>query len=85
MPWCVSCARYLTAPTVRPDGSCPACGHAVDTATDSATRVAAGGVAGATDQLLPPVPWHLKLLGLAVVAYLALRVWQGLVWVAEKL
>ncbi len=85
MPWCVTCARYLAPPTVRPDGSCPDCGLRVDTATDASARVAVGSAPGATDQLLPPVPWHLKLLGLAVAAYLALRAWQGIAWLADKL
>lgn len=90
MPWCVTCARYLAPPTVRPDGSCPTCGRsvAVETgtgATGTADSLHVGGLPGAPDQLLPPVPWHLKLLGVAVAAYLALRAWQGIAWIAEKL
>jgi hypothetical protein len=30
-------------------------------------------------------PWHFRLLVAAVAAYLALRAWQGVVWVARHL
>lgn len=82
MPWCVTCARYLAPPTVRPDGSCPDCGRTVAVETGS---LHVSSLPGAPDQSLPPVPWHLKLLGVAVAAYLALRAWQGIAWIAEKL
>jgi DNA-directed RNA polymerase subunit RPC12/RpoP len=29
MPWCEGCERYLSNPTLRRDGSCPACGRRV--------------------------------------------------------
>ncbi len=31
MPWCEGCERYLTMPTVRPDGTCPTCGRQLGT------------------------------------------------------
>ena len=29
MPWCEGCSRYLTAPTVNRDGTCPGCGRSL--------------------------------------------------------
>lgn len=57
---------------------------------------AANGAAGASpagglppladaDESLPPAPWHLKLLGVAVAAYLGLRAWQGVELLIDKL
>src|SRR5690242_5457391 len=30
MPWCVSCNKFLTPSTVRPDATCPKCGNVVE-------------------------------------------------------
>ncbi len=32
----------------------------------------------------PPVPWHFKLLVVAVVLYLALRAFQGILWLLDR-
>ena len=79
MPWCTQCDRFLSPSTVRPDGTCPTCGRTVD-AGEVAT---AGSEARAepTEEALPPIPWHLKLLALAIVIYLSYRLYQGIVWV----
>lgn len=34
---------------------------------------------------LSDVPWHLKLLGLALIGYLGLRAWQGIEWLYGRL
>ena len=73
MPWCTDCDRFLSPSTVRPDGTCPTCGHAVDPG-------AAGTKAETTEEALPPIPWHLKLLAGAVVVYLGYRLYQGIGW-----
>jgi hypothetical protein len=72
VPWCTECDRFLSPSTVRPDGTCPTCGRTVDT----------GAVATKTedDEKLPPIPWHLKLLALAILVYLAFRLYQGIEW-----
>jgi hypothetical protein len=89
VPWCTECDRFLSPSTVRPDGTCPTCGRAVDrgavaSAGATAAAPAAGGAAAATksedDEKLPPIPWHLKLLALAVVVYLGFRLYQGIEW-----
>jgi hypothetical protein len=33
----------------------------------------------------PKVPWHFKLLVVAVVLYLGLRAWQGIDWLIHHL
>jgi hypothetical protein len=77
MPWCSDCDRYLSPSTVRADGTCPTCGRPVDAGE--------GTVASAAKQTkaeeLPPIPWHLKLLALAVAVYLGWRLIQGIQWV----
>ena len=69
MPWCVSCNKFLTPPTVAPDGTCPKCGKPVE-------RGLIPGMTRSADEPAPAVPWHLKLLGLAFVLYLAWRFFE---------
>jgi hypothetical protein len=33
------------------------------------------------EEPLPPIPWHLKLLAVALAIYLSYRLYQGIVWV----
>lgn len=80
MPWCEHCQRYLTPSTVRPDCSCPWCGRFVDPGRLAA---AVRDEPAPDDEPLPPVPWHLKLLGAALVVYLGYRAYQGIEWVAR--
>jgi len=75
VPWCATCDRFLSHPTVRADGTCPTCGRPVD--------VADRGRPAADD--LPPVPWHFKLLAGSLVVYLGYRAWQGVEWLAHTL
>jgi hypothetical protein len=53
-------------------GECPTCGGVI-----------ADADAAAVDDA-PPVPWHFKLLVVAVVLYLAFRAWQGVEWLAAR-
>ncbi len=79
MPWCTECDRFLSPSTVQPDGTCPTCGRTVDQGAVGA--VAATKAAKAEDdEKLPPIPWHLKLLALAIVVYLSFRLYQGIEW-----
>ena len=70
MPWCEGCNRYLTASTVRPDGTCPNCGRSLSPLP--------------TEEI-PRAPWHFKLLVAAAGAYLAMRGAQGIAWVMDQL
>jgi hypothetical protein len=77
VPWCADCDRYLSPSTVREDGTCPTCGRPVD----QGEVAAKAGAHGTTEEALPPIPWHLKLLALAIAIYLAYRLYQGIQWV----
>ena len=72
MPWCTECDRFLSPSTVTVGGTCPSCGRPVEL----------GEVAQAAgeEEPLPPVPWHLKLLAVAIAIYLLYRLVQGLGW-----
>ena len=70
MPWCEGCNRYLTAPTIRPDGTCPECGRSVAELPGEAS---------------PSAPWHFKLLVAAAGAYLAMRGVQGIGWLINQI
>lgn len=69
MPHCDTCERFYNPNTLRPDGSCPACGRQLgDPAEVSAAPTGA--------------PWHFKVLIAVTVVYLTWRFVQLVVWVA---
>ncbi len=37
MPWCETCERFLSPPTVEQDGKCPTCGRAIAVSEDTAS------------------------------------------------
>ena len=76
MPWCVSCNKFLTPSTVRPDATCPKCGQVVE-------RGLIPGMTRPADEPAPAVPWHLKLLLLALVVYLTFRAFQIVHWIVK--
>lgn len=76
MPWCPECERFLSPPTVQADGTCPRCGHEV---------VRTQTVESTTEEEYPPVPFHLKALGIAAAVYLGWRLVQGVAWVVQHI
>jgi DNA-directed RNA polymerase subunit RPC12/RpoP len=78
VPWCADCDRYLAPPTVRTDGTCPTCGHAVDVTERPNDPVG-------TSDTLPPVPWHFKLMLCALAVYLGYRFMQMGEWLLHRL
>ena len=74
MPWCATCDRFLSPPTVTAEGTCPKCGLPVEPGRERAQA----------DDELPPVPRHLKVLGAAMVVYLGYRFLQGVEWVVHR-
>jgi len=88
VPWCDTCDRFLSPSTVRTDGTCPACGRTVDAGRAHApggdTGDAPADAPGDDEEVLPPVPWHLKLLAGAVALYLGYRAFQGIEWLVGR-
>jgi hypothetical protein len=86
VPWCATCDRFLSPPSVTAEGACPTCGRPVEAGR-------AHPPAGATDTEVPPaggeeevpsVPLHMKILGASVVIYLGWRLIQGVEWVVKQ-
>ena len=75
MPWCRDCDRFLSPSTVTTEGTCPTCGRSVE--------VGEVAQASAEEEALPPIPWHLKLLALAIAVYLLYRFVQLIGWIAS--
>jgi hypothetical protein len=73
----VSCNKFLTPPTVEADGTCPRCGGEVE-------RGLIPGMTRPADEAGPAVPWHLKLLGLALAIYLSVRFYDLVEWVFNR-
>jgi hypothetical protein len=88
VPWCVPCDRFLSPSTVRADGTCPSCGRVVDPGRAHRATVvnpAPAPASGPVEEPPVPVPWHLKLLLVALAVYLAYRAFQGVDWVVTHL
>ena len=86
VPWCQTCDRFLSPPTVTADGACPQCGRPVDPGharPAGATTDTDPGEAPPDEQ--PPVPLHMKVLGASVVVYLGWRLIQGIDWVIRHI
>jgi len=88
VPWCATCERFLSPPTVTPEGRCPSCGRPVEAGGAHAPgegpeRAAAEGEPAGEEEL-GPVPLHLKILGVALVVYLGYRFFQGVEWIIHR-
>ena len=67
MPWCDDCAKYYAPSAMTPEGHCPRC----DADLEAPEPVV--GEALVDDE---KVPWHFKLMVVALVGYLGWRVVQ---------
>jgi hypothetical protein len=87
VPWCSTCDRFLSPPTVSPEGRCPSCGRPVNPggahAPDDAPKRRAEADR-ADEEELGPIPLHLKFLGGALVVYLGWRFVQGVEWIIHR-
>lgn len=79
MPWCAACERFLSPPTVTAEGRCPTCGRAVEPG-----RAHPSNDAPVDEEELGPIPFHLKVLGVALVVYLGYRFFQGVEWIIHR-
>lgn len=86
MPWCDTCSKYWAPNAMKPDGGCPTCGEVL--ATKGALQMEARSLGlpgpGQEEGETPKAPWHFKLLVVAIVAYLAYRGFQGVVWLLDR-
>ena len=80
MPWCPTCDRFLSPPSVHADGTCPTCGTAVDPGGARLAKPSSD-----VDENRLPLPWHFKVLGGALALYLGYRAFQGIEWLARNL
>lgn len=64
MPYCDDCDKYWTPNSMNEDGTCPRCG------TDLEAPVTTDVAADVDDE---GVPWHFKLMVVALVLYLGWR------------
>ena len=82
VPWCSTCDRFLSPPTVTSEGRCPTCGRPVERGQAHPADEQPASPPGEED--LGPVPLHLKVLGVSLVVYLGYRFFQGLEWVIHR-
>jgi hypothetical protein len=85
MPWCDDCSKFWNPNSMPADGTCPTCG-----------RKLAGSSAPAASAVDPrkldlkelageeKMPWHFKLLVVALVLYLGWRAFQGVEWLIGR-
>lgn len=87
MPWCDTCDRFLSPPTVRTDGTCPTCGRPVDPGRAAPAVGVQGGAEPAeeSESRWANVPWHVKALLGVFAIYLGYRTFQGIEWLIEQL
>jgi len=82
MPWCEPCSRYFAPSAMTPEGNCPSCGRAIDTANTGASSRAGGALRPSDAPTLSELskmsgekaPWHFKLLMAMLVVYLGWRI-----------
>lgn len=74
MPWCDECSKYWTYSSLATDGTCPTCGRAVAVPERQivADTLDLHELAGDKAK----VPWHFKLMVVALVIYLGWRLVQ---------
>jgi hypothetical protein len=87
VPWCATCERFLSPPTVTSEGRCPSCGRPVEpggahASGETPERRTEGEPAG--EEELGPIPLHLKIMGVALVVYLGWRFFQGVEWIIHR-
>jgi hypothetical protein len=77
VPWCDACARFWTQPSMNADGTCPSCGRSLGGERATARNIDVKKLAGEDTK----IPWHFKVLVLAVAVYLGWRLVQLVVWI----
>ena len=86
MPWCDDCSKFWNPSSVGADGKCPTCGRQLPAATTSGVAAAADPHKVDLKELAgeEKMPWHFKLLVVALVLYLGWRAFQGVEWLIGR-
>ena len=88
MPWCDDCSKFWTPSSVAADGKCPTCGRPLPApATSGVAASPSGDPAKVNLKELAgeeKMPWHFKLLLVALVLYLGWRAFQGVEWLIGR-
>lgn len=69
MPWCDDCEKYYAPSAMTPEGHCPQCDADLEAPDPPAPP-------GADEPADEKVPWHFKLMVVALVLYLGWRFFQ---------
>ena len=87
MPWCDDCSKFWNPSSVGADGKCPTCGRQLPVAATSGVAAAADPRKVDLKELAgeEKMPWHFKLLVVALVLYLGWRAFQGVEWLIGRL
>ena len=88
MPWCDDCAKFWNPASMNADGTCPTCGRRLATPPTAATALPTALTADTVDVKAlagedAKVPWHFKLLVVALCLYLGWRAVQLVVWLVR--
>lgn len=67
MPWCETCSRFYNPSSLAPDGTCQSCGAFIADPNEEPEEDS-------------KVPWHFKLMVVALVIYLGWRLVQTIIW-----
>jgi hypothetical protein len=86
MPWCDDCSKFWNPSSVEADGKCPTCGRQLPAAASSGVAAAADPHKIDLKELAgeEKMPWHFKLLVVALVLYLGWRAFQGVEWLIGR-
>jgi hypothetical protein len=80
MPWCDDCSKFWNPSSVEADGKCPTCGRPLgEPRKVDPAKVNLKELAGEEK-----MPWHFKLLVVALVLYLGWRAFQGVEWLIGR-
>lgn len=85
MPWCDDCSKFWNPNSMPADGACPTCGRVLVAPSAAATPDGAAQKLNLKELAgEEKMPWHFKLLVVAIVLYLGWRAFQGVEWLIGR-
>jgi hypothetical protein len=82
MPWCDDCSKFWNPNSMPADGRCPTCGRSLVAPETSAATTPSVNLKELAGE--EKMPWHFKLLVVALVLYLGWRAFQGVEWLIGR-